>query len=51
MILLYSLFACSVILAGLVTAISIIRTGYADTSEGNAGENSASYVPEEHIEG
>jgi hypothetical protein len=45
MILLYSLFACSVILGGLVTAISIIRGGYAETS----GNHSASSVPEEQV--
>jgi len=44
MILLYSIFACSVMLGGLVTAIGIIRGGYADTS----GISAFQYTPEEH---
>jgi hypothetical protein len=44
MILLYSIFACSVMLGALITAISIIRGGYADTS----GISSFQYTPEEH---
>ncbi|MGK0247628.1 MAG: hypothetical protein ACI910_000352 [Oleispira sp.] len=41
--LLYSLFACSVVLGGLVTTISLRRADYADTS----GNNSAKYAPED----
>ncbi|MEH6447683.1 MAG: hypothetical protein V7765_03390 [Oleispira sp.] len=44
MILLYSIFACSVMLGGLVTAISIIRGGYTDSS----GINAFQHLPEEH---
>jgi hypothetical protein len=44
MILLYSIFASSVMLGGLVTAISIIRGGHTDTS----GISSLMYTPEDH---
>lgn len=45
MTLLYSIFACSVILAGLIIAISLIRGGHADSS----GKNAFHFTPEEHI--
>ena len=44
MILLYSIFACSVMLGGLIVAISIIRGGYTDTSGMRAFQN----TQEEH---
>jgi hypothetical protein len=44
MILLYSIFACSVMLGGVIVAISIIRGGYTDTSSISAFQ----YTPEEH---
>lgn len=43
--LLYSIFACSVILGAIITVISIIRSGYTDTS----GISSFLYTPEEHL--
>ena len=45
MILLYSIFADSVILGGLITAIGIIRGGYTDSS----GKNPFQFTPEEHF--
>lgn len=44
MIVLYSVFAGSVILGGLITAVSIIRGGYAD----NSGISSFQYTPEDY---
>lgn len=43
MILLYSIFASAAIFGGLLTAIGIIRGGYADTS----GISSLQYTPED----
>tara|TARA_B110000438_G_C15723895_1_gene611092 strand:- start:796 stop:933 length:138 start_codon:yes stop_codon:yes gene_type:complete len=45
MTLLYSIFACSVLLAGLIIVISIIRGSHADTS----GKNAFQFTPEEHF--
>jgi len=45
MILLYSIFASSVMLAALITAISIIRGGHIDSS----GISSLMHSPEEQL--
>ena len=45
MILLYSIFAGSVILGGLVTAIGILRGGYTSYSE----KSTFQPIPEEHV--
>jgi hypothetical protein len=43
MVLLYTFFASSVLLGGLVTVIGIIRTGYAESTSKSALQ----YTPEE----
>ncbi len=48
MILLYSIFACSVMLAGLITAVSIIRGGYTDGGYADTvSTSSLMYTPED----
>jgi hypothetical protein len=45
MILLYSIFACSVMLGGLIIALSILRGGYADA----ANISSFQHTPDEEL--
>jgi len=45
MILLYSIFACSIMLGGLITALSIIRSGYADATN----ISSFQHMPDEEL--